>query len=477
VLIACVFAGVLSLAAPETSYSETSHATATPIGATLFHDDFESGGLSNWTSNTGLVAQQSNVFRGSWAVESTATGGTGGFAIKDLAPTQTSLYYETWFNVLSQSTNVNVLRFRNNLLGHGALATLFVSSTHRLGLRNDVTATQTTSTLPAGVVSTGTWHTAQVHVTINGPSSSTEVWLDGAPVTELSLSTTDLGMDPIGRLELGDASATPRTFDIAFDNVIADPAFIADSAVPTTPTGLSATAVAPNEIDLAWTAATDDVGVTSYQIVRDGSAAPVATVGGTTTSFKNTGLSAGTAYTYRIKALDAAGNVSPASVSATTTTPKASQAITFGALPNKRFGDPDFKVGATASSGLAVSFAASGSCTVSGSTVHLTGPGSCTVSASQGGNASYNAAAGVSRSFSIAPKIVPPKCKVPKVVGKRLGTAKSRIKRGHCRTGKVRYAYSVKRKKGIVVSESRRPGRLLPANSKINLVVSRGRKT
>jgi hypothetical protein len=106
------------------------------------------------------------------------------------------------------------------------------------------------------------------------------------------------------------------------------------------------------------------------------------------------------------------------------------------------------------------------------------------VSASQAGNASYNAAPGVSRSFSIAPKIAPPpppppkpvKCRVPKVVGKGLRNAKSRIKRGHCRTGKVRYAYSVKRKKGIVVSESRRPGRLLPANSKINLVVSRGQK-
>jgi beta-lactam-binding protein with PASTA domain len=65
---------------------------------------------------------------------------------------------------------------------------------------------------------------------------------------------------------------------------------------------------------------------------------------------------------------------------------------------------------------------------------------------------------------------------VPKVVGKRLRVAKLAIKRSHCRTGKVGYAYSRKRKKGIVTSQSRRPGRVLPANSKINLVVSRGRK-
>src|SRR6185436_9584639 len=46
-----------------------------------------------------------------------------------------------------------------------------------------------------------------------------------------------------------------------------------------------------------------------------------------------------------------------------------SQTISFGPLPDKTLGDPDFLVNATASSGLPVSFAASGSCTVSGSTV------------------------------------------------------------------------------------------------------------
>jgi beta-lactam-binding protein with PASTA domain len=64
---------------------------------------------------------------------------------------------------------------------------------------------------------------------------------------------------------------------------------------------------------------------------------------------------------------------------------------------------------------------------------------------------------------------------VPKVVGKRLGAAKSAIKQTHCRTGKVGYAYS-RKTKGIVISQSRRPGRVVPANSKVNLVVSRGRR-
>ncbi len=57
---------------------------------------------------------------------------------------------------------------------------------------------------------------------------------------------------------------------------------------------------------------------------------------------------------------------------------------------------------ATATSSLAVTFAASGSCTVTGNSVHLTAAGNCTVTASQAGNANYNAASNVDRSFTIA---------------------------------------------------------------------------
>ncbi len=81
---------------------------------------------------------------------------------------------------------------------------------------------------------------------------------------------------------------------------------------------------------------------------------------------------------------------------------KASQTITFGPLANKTFGNPDFTVSATASSGLSVSFAATGSCTViAGNTVHLTGAGSCTITASQAGNSNYSAATDVPQSFTI----------------------------------------------------------------------------
>jgi beta-lactam-binding protein with PASTA domain len=51
---------------------------------------------------------------------------------------------------------------------------------------------------------------------------------------------------------------------------------------------------------------------------------------------------------------------------------------------------------------------------------------------------------------------------VPNVVGKRLTSAKRTIANRHCSAGKIRYAYSGKRKREIVLSQSRRPGRVLP---------------
>ncbi len=97
-------------------------------------------------------------------------------------------------------------------------------------------------------------------------------------------------------------------------------------------------------------------------------------------------------------------NFNAASNTQNVTIAKASQTITFGALANKTFGDPDFTVSATASSTLTVSFTASGQCTMSGNTAHLTGVGSCTITAAQAGDSNYNAATNVPQSFSINPQ-------------------------------------------------------------------------
>jgi uncharacterized membrane protein len=78
------------------------------------------------------------------------------------------------------------------------------------------------------------------------------------------------------------------------------------------------------------------------------------------------------------------------------------QSISFAALADRTYGDPDVTLGAVASSGLPVSFTASGPCSVSGSTLRLTGAGTCSVTARQPGNTSWLAAPDVVRAFDIA---------------------------------------------------------------------------
>src|SRR5213595_1498968 len=80
-----------------------------------------------------------------------------------------------------------------------------------------------------------------------------------------------------------------------------------DTTVPSTPTGLVGVAVSSSQINLSWTAATDNVGVTGYNVYRGGT--QIATLGVVTT-FQNTGLTASTNYSYTVRAFDAAGNVS-----------------------------------------------------------------------------------------------------------------------------------------------------------------------
>lgn len=68
------------------------------------------------------------------------------------------------------------------------------------------------------------------------------------------------------------------------------------------------------------------------------------------------------------------------------------------------------------------------------------------------------------------------RCVVPRVVGRKLAKAKAAIKKARCRTGKVRRAYSRKRKKGFVLAQKPKAGRRLAVGARVNLVVSRGRR-
>jgi len=97
-----------------------------------------------------------------------------------------------------------------------------------------------------------------------------------------------------------------------------------DTIPPSTPANLVATAASGTQIGLAWTASTDNVGVTGYSIFRcAGPGCTTFTKVGTsaTNAYTNTGLTSATSYTYKVQATDAAGNLSGFSNTASAVTP------------------------------------------------------------------------------------------------------------------------------------------------------------
>jgi chitodextrinase len=89
-----------------------------------------------------------------------------------------------------------------------------------------------------------------------------------------------------------------------------------DAQAPSMPLDLKATASSPTEIDLSWSASTDNQGVTGYKIFRNN--AQIDKI--TSTTYTDSVLTPGTSYTYTIAAIDAAGNSSAASTANTVTT-------------------------------------------------------------------------------------------------------------------------------------------------------------
>jgi chitodextrinase len=89
----------------------------------------------------------------------------------------------------------------------------------------------------------------------------------------------------------------------------------ADTIAPSVPT-LSASGTTQTTTNLSWTASTDNVGVTGYNIYQNGSQIGTAA----TTSYNVTGLTAATTYSFTVKATDAAGNLSASSNAVSITT-------------------------------------------------------------------------------------------------------------------------------------------------------------
>lgn len=178
---------------------------------------------------------------------------------------------------------------------------------------------------PTGLLATAVGTTVKLSWTASASSDSSaqDIYRNGqwlATVVPNAVSYVDAA-------PVAGATYTIRAHDLvgnqSGDSAPASVGSGTDTTPPTAPGNLSATATGATSVQLGWTASTDNVGVTGYEIYRNGATTPFATVAGNVTSYVDNTVAASTSYTYSVKAKDAAGN-SATSATVSVTTPAAS---------------------------------------------------------------------------------------------------------------------------------------------------------
>ncbi len=179
-------------------------------------------------------------------------------------------------------------------------------------------------TAPAGLTAS---NISQTTIDLNWNASTDNIGVTGydvyqgnnviTTITGTSYQVTGLSADTSYsfRIKAKDAAGNESGFSNTA-NATTLPIDTGDNEAPTAPTGLAASNETPVSIDISWNASTDNVGVTGYNVYIDDIQA--ATIG--STSYIATGLAAETSYSFKVSAIDAAGNESGFSNTITATT-------------------------------------------------------------------------------------------------------------------------------------------------------------
>ncbi len=186
----------------------------------------------------------------------------------------------------------------------------------------------------ASVTTTKQW----VRFRVQGSSLSAKVWTDGTPEPSgWELTATDSSITAAGVLQLKwwRPSAATSAREVHLDDIhVTRVSTVPPPTVPAAPSGLVASAVSSSAVDLSWT---DNAGNESgYTVERSpngtsGWVVLTSALPAGATSYRDSGLTASTAYSYRVKATNAAGSSAYSNV-ATVTTPGSVCGVVLGEL-------------------------------------------------------------------------------------------------------------------------------------------------
>jgi uncharacterized protein len=282
--------------AGNSSYSnEASETTQT---AALFYDDFEDGNDNGWTQETG-----------SWSV--VTDDGSKRYQQGTYSTSQYRTHAgNTSWDDYSFEVDVKPLSFDGNsaififfrYTDYGNTYRAVIHGYNELRLQKSVGGSVTHITDKAYTFNTGTIYT----IKIEAVGSDLKIYVND----NLELSVSDASHSS-GKIAMSTWKTTAN-----FDNVLVT----GGATVPNAPSSLSAAAVSSSQVNLSWTDnSTNEDGFKIERKTGAGSYSEIDQVGANVTSYSDTGLSASTTYTYRVRAYNTAGNSSYSNEASETT--------------------------------------------------------------------------------------------------------------------------------------------------------------
>lgn len=288
---------------PANNQSVVSSPAIVTTKSSLLEDDFESGSANGWSvvSSWGTFAVVTDGSTKAYLSDNSDKGAT-----KSVAGQSSWTDYQIEAKGKMDQTKGRIGLVARYVDYNNYYSMTYESYTQKVYISKLYNGTTIDLAISDAItpLAAGTYHTFQFTVSGN----ILQAYVNG----QLLVMATDNAF-PTGKIGVY-THQLKGYFDDIEVNLVPNP----DLTPPSAPTGLTAAAQSSTEVALSWTQASDDTGVTSYAVYRDGQW--IGTVNGVMKSYKDTGLNLATTYRYTIRAVDAANNQSAASNEAVVTT-------------------------------------------------------------------------------------------------------------------------------------------------------------
>ncbi len=372
--------------------------TVTIVGAGIANITASQAGDGNFNAATNVV-QQLTVAKANQVLTLNALP-VGTLALKDFVgtiPVTASSSASLAVTISLGSGSAATLNASNELESIGATGTVVINvdqagngnyNAAHINYTFDVVVANQVITFPALTSAT---YAPGLTVDLTGKATSTSLLsvsysvLSGpATVSGTTLSVTGAGFVVVQASQAGSVAFNPATDKTQ--------TLIVSKATPLISSFAAITKIF-DDAPFTLNATSASTGLFTYS----SSDPDVATIAGSTVTIRGTGTAVLTA------TQDADVNYTAATATANLSVGITAQTITFGTLAEKTFGDATFDLTATASSGLAVSYASSNTAvaTVSGNTVTIVGAGLANITANQTGDSNYSPATAVVQTLTV----------------------------------------------------------------------------